>query len=130
MVQKAYNKLAKMEGNPSDEDISKTFMQKVHPTLHISQRIGNIYTGSLFSCLVSLLVTNPEIKNKNAMLFSYGSGLCSTMLTVRVHQNPLSKQQVDSVLDRLKNRIKVSPEEYTQIMLERERNFGKYRGPI
>lgn len=76
-------------------------MERVHPTLHISQRIGNIYTGSLFAGLVSLLVTNPEIKNKNVMLFSYGSGLCSSMLTVRVHQNPLDKQKVDSILSRL-----------------------------
>lgn len=64
------------------------------------------------------------------MLFSYGSGLCSSMLTVKVHQNPLNKQQVDKILNRLQNRIKVSPEEYTQVMLEREKNFGVYKGPI
>lgn len=69
-------------------------MTKVHPTLHISQRIGNIYTGSLFSCLISLLVKNPLIKNKNAMLFSYGSGLCASMLTVKIRSNPLSKNQI------------------------------------
>lgn len=69
-------------------------MTKVHPTLHISQRIGNIYTGSLFSCLISLLINNPQIKNKNAMLFSYGSGLCSSMLSIKIRSNPLAKNQI------------------------------------
>lgn len=92
-------------------------MAKVDPTLQISQRIGNIYTGSLYSCLISLLVVNPEIKNKNVLLFSYGSGLCSSFLQIKVHSNPLSKNQIEDIQERLKNRIKVSPEEYTQIML-------------
>ena len=130
MVQKAYTKLSKMEGNPTDAEITNSFMSKVHPTLHISQRIGNIYTGSLFAGLVSLLVMNPEIKNKNVMLFSYGSGLCSSMLTVKVHQNPLNRQQVENVFERLKNRVKVSPEEYTRVMMEREKNYGVYKGLI
>jgi hydroxymethylglutaryl-CoA synthase len=69
-------------------------MTKVDPTLQISQRIGNIYTGSLYSCLVSLLTSNLEVKNKNAILFSYGSGLCSTMFTVKIHSNPLNKEQI------------------------------------
>ena len=113
MVQKAFTKLAKLEGNPSDEQIAALFKEKVHPTLHIPQRIGNIYTGSLFAGLVSLLVTNPDIKGKNVMLFSYGSGLCSTMMTVRVHQNPLTKKQGEDILARHNNRVKVSPKDYT-----------------
>lgn len=84
-------------------------MSRVDPTLQISQRIGNIYTGSLFSCLVSLLTSFPDIKNKNVMLFSYGSGLCSSMLTVKIHSNPLNRTQIDTVLDRLKNRVRVTP---------------------
>jgi hydroxymethylglutaryl-CoA synthase len=84
-------------------------MTKVDPTLKIPQKIGNIYTGSLFSCLVSLLITIPDIKNKNVLLFSYGSGLCSSMLNIKIHTNPLNKLQVYSIIDRLENRIKISP---------------------
>jgi len=58
--------------------------------MQIPKRIGNIYTGSLFSGLISLLVTNPEINNKTTMMFSYGSGLCSTMFIAKIHNNPLS----------------------------------------
>lgn len=86
MVQKGYHHLYKQEAPSStDGDINESFNKKVHPTLHISQRIGNIYTGSLFSCLISLLISGLDIKGSNVMLFSYGSGLCSTMLSVKIH---------------------------------------------
>lgn len=32
-------------------------MKKVHPCMYISQRVGNIYTGSLFSTLIGLMIT-------------------------------------------------------------------------
>jgi hydroxymethylglutaryl-CoA synthase len=105
-------------------------MTKVDPSLKIPQRIGNIYTGSLYSCLISLLVNIPDIKNKNVLLFSYGSGLCSSMLNVKIHKNPLNRLQVESILGKLENRIKISPNEYTQMMLERERNYGVFRGHV
>lgn len=131
MVMKAYAHMYKQEyPNGTDEEINKNFSAKVHPTLHISQRIGNIYTGSLFSCLVSLLISGLDIKNKNAMLFSYGSGLCSSLLMIKIHDNPLSKSQIENIHERLRNRIKISPEEYTRIMLEREKNYGIFKGVI
>lgn len=88
----------------------KVFMEKVHPTLEIPQRIGNIYTGSLYSGLISLLCSQPNIKDKNVMMFSYGSGLCSTMLTIKIHQNPLNKGQIENIYNRLNLRVKMSPE--------------------
>ena len=94
MVQKAYAHLVKQEGNLTEEQILEEFKKKVDPTLQISQRIGNIYTGSLYSCLISLLTVNPEIKDKNVMLFSYGSGLMASMLTAKIRTNPLSKVQI------------------------------------
>lgn len=57
----------------------------------MSQRIGNIYTGSLYACLFSLLYKNPNMADKKGLMFSYGSGLCSTMLQVHVLTNPLSQ---------------------------------------
>lgn len=118
MVQKAYFKLARVEEpSISDKNCFSRFMEKVHPTLHIPQRTGNIYTGSLFSCLISLLVLNPNIKNKHVLLFSYGSGCCSTMMTAKINSNPLIKNNF--ILERLSQRIKISPEEYTKIMLQK-----------
>lgn len=57
--------------------------------MYISQRVGNIYTGSLFSTLVGLMISGKDLSGKNVGLFSYGSGLCSTLLTAKIHKNVL-----------------------------------------
>jgi hypothetical protein len=35
------------------------------------------------------------------MLFSYGSGLCSSMLTAKIRSNPLSKNQITNIIEKL-----------------------------
>jgi hydroxymethylglutaryl-CoA synthase len=95
MVQKAFTALIKTQyPNISPESIGKMFEDKVQPSLFISQRVGNIYTGSLYACLYSLLYKNPQIRDQKGLLFSYGSGLCSSMLQVKIIENPLSQQQI------------------------------------
>lgn len=44
-----------------------------------------------------MLVNVPDVKGKNVMLFSYGSGLMASMLTVKVMSNPLSKSQINAI---------------------------------
>jgi|688.fasta_scaffold818663_2 hydroxymethylglutaryl-CoA synthase len=87
--------------------------------MEISQRIGNIYTGSIFSTLVGLLISGQDIKNKNISFFSYGSGVCSTLMTAKIHDNILSKRQIEQIKTRLMNRIKITPEVYDIVMAER-----------
>jgi 3-hydroxy-3-methylglutaryl CoA synthase len=57
----------------------------VLPSGFLPRLLGNTYTSSLYTGLLSLLLTTPHIQNKSALLFSYGSGLCSTMMTVKIH---------------------------------------------
>lgn len=64
------------------------------------------------------------------MLFSYGSGLCSSMLTIKIRSNPLNKNQITNITDKLTNRVKFSPEDYTRLMLQKQKNYGVFRGQI
>lgn len=64
------------------------------------------------------------------MLFSYGSGLCSSMFTIKIRSNPLNKNQITNITDKLANRVKFSPEDYTELMLEKQKNYGVFRGQI
>ncbi len=43
------------------------------PSLYLSKNLGNIYTGALMGCLVSLL-TDKQLNtiNKKVLMFSYG----------------------------------------------------------
>jgi len=52
-------------------------------------------------------------------MFSYGSGLCSTMFELTVLANPLAEAQKQRIHALINKRVKVSPAEYSKIMLEK-----------
>ena len=68
--------------------------KKLGPGLEFAKVIGNIYTGSLYLSLASLLFhkTEQEIINKRIIMYSYGSGVATTLFTLKVNSN-YSKEQ-------------------------------------
>jgi hydroxymethylglutaryl-CoA synthase len=63
------------------------YAAKVQPATQVAACTGNTYCGSVHASLLSLLsnVTPTEaLVGKRIVLFSYGSGLASTMLAIRV----------------------------------------------
>jgi hydroxymethylglutaryl-CoA synthase len=55
--------------------------KRVEPSLSVGREIGNIYTGSLFAGLLSL-ITNVDLVGKKVAMFSYGSGSTSSLFTL------------------------------------------------
>mmetsp|Transcript_39999 Transcript_39999/g.35688 ORF Transcript_39999/g.35688 Transcript_39999/m.35688 type:complete len:114 (-) Transcript_39999:469-810(-) len=69
-----------------EEIFKEYYKKKCHPSLKLSTNMGNIYTGSLYLCLMSLIAdTNVDLVNKKILMFSYGSGLASAMFMIRVN---------------------------------------------
>lgn len=65
---------------PASKDL---YDAKVVPGALLPKQLGNSYTCSLYSGLASLVGTHGDsLEGKLATLFSYGSGLCSTMFGV------------------------------------------------
>jgi hydroxymethylglutaryl-CoA synthase len=62
----------------------KSYAAKVTPSMACSKRCGNMYTGSLYSCLASLLDTvEPQnLQGKRASMFGFGSGCAASFWTV------------------------------------------------
>jgi len=67
--------------------------QKCERTLYLAKNLGNIYTGSLYNGLLSLLGQGMpveeggeglDLRGKKVMMFSYGSGCAASMFVVRV----------------------------------------------
>merc|ERR1711972_564505 len=101
------------------------FEKKVHPSLTFSQRIGNMYTPSIYSSLVSLIAKLPENESDcNISLFSYGSGLISSIFGLTIHNTPQVsnsdecfsldslKLNFSQTLTRLDQRSKVTPQQF------------------
>lgn len=74
-VEKVFVNLAKKES-----------VKRVSPALKVPTNTGNMYTASAWASLSSLLyyVGSEELQNKRIGVFSYGSGLASTLLSVVV----------------------------------------------
>lgn len=93
----------------------------------LGQRIGNIYCGSLFLSLVSLLAHEdiPEVtymKGKNIVLFAYGSGFASSMFRL---QTLAAIPKDPTILQQLSLRTKITPEDYTARMKKREEDYQR-----
>ena len=105
--------------------------------MYLGERLGNIYTGSLYSGLISLicndsidLIVNINFinkfynlkkkKNKKIMMFSYGSGLASSLFIVRVIKNLNYIPPRINLIPRLESRIKISLSEFDKVMNDRE----------
>ncbi|KAF6039320.1 HMGCS1 [Bugula neritina] len=125
------------EESYSNKDLEKAFVKasaevfakKTQPSLKIANQVGNMYTPSVYGSLCSYISSNDaaSLANKRAVLFSYGSGLASSMYSVRFSEDttpgsPLTKL-VASLADlntRLESRRKVEPALFSDAMKLRE----------
>lgn len=120
------------EQSLTDKTVEKVFLglakaesaKRVSPALKLATNTGNMYTASCWTSLSSTLffVGNEELQGKKISVFSYGSGLASTLLSVNVVGDI---SHITKVLD-LENRLfvhrsKRSPEEYVQHLEMREK---------
>jgi hydroxymethylglutaryl-CoA synthase len=132
----------KLEETYFDRDLEKAFMtlsksafeEKTQPSLLVASQVGNMYTPSLYGGLVSLLISRDaqELVGKRVALFSYGSGLASSMFSLRVSLDaspgsPLKRlvENLTHIKPELELRYKISPEEFNSLMETRENNHHK-----
>jgi hydroxymethylglutaryl-CoA synthase len=56
------------------------FAERVVPSCRINQNVGNCYTGSVFSSLLSVINDKgAELGGKRILMFSYGSGSMASL---------------------------------------------------
>lgn len=87
----------------------------MHPTLYLSKTLGNIYTGSLYTGLLSIML-QPGLVGKKVVMFSYGSGLMSSMFTIRIKSDLQQMRKAIDFEGRLTKRVEVSPEEFDAVL--------------
>jgi hydroxymethylglutaryl-CoA synthase len=118
MAKKAHRQLRSIEG---DQTPDASFDAQVSASLALPAQVGNIYTGSLYLALASLLSTSPrDLDGQRIGLFSYGSGSCAEFFAGTVvagAQARVKALQLQALLDA---RRKLTIEEYEAIMRARE----------
>lgn len=106
----------------TDKVVEKTFMtlskkrfqERVNPGIQVATLCGNMYCGSVWGGLASLIAHVPasSLEGKRVGLFSYGSGLAASFTSFKVVGNT---EKISKTLDlpaRLEGRRKVAPEAY------------------
>jgi len=104
----------------------ENWKNKCNVSLLLSKELGNIYTGSLYTGLLSLICNKDiNLQDKSILMFSYGSGCSASMFTIR---GVGDYSQIASTADfhqRLSERLRLKVEEYDRRMMLRETRFGK-----
>ncbi|KAF1842474.1 hydroxymethylglutaryl-CoA synthase [Cucurbitaria berberidis CBS 394.84] len=115
----------------SDKTVEKTFMglakkrfaSRVQPGIQVPTQCGNMYCGSVYGSLCSLLanVKSEDLQGKRIGMFSYGSGLASSLFSFIVKGNTETIAKQLDIQSRLDSRRVVAPEVYDEMCNLREK---------
>ncbi|MDX2010711.1 MAG: hydroxymethylglutaryl-CoA synthase [Myxococcaceae bacterium] len=118
MAKKAHRQLRALENDPTPD---ASFETQVAASLALPAQVGNIYTGSLYLALTSLLSTSARsLDGQRIGLFSYGSGSCAEFFSGTVVAGAQERVKALGLQAMLDGRKKLSIDEYEAIMRERE----------
>lgn len=95
----------------------KRFTERVQPSLTAPTMCGNMYTASVYSGLISLLsnVPSSDLLGRRVGVYSFGSGLASTLFSLRVIGDVSDIAAKVDLHARLAARKQVSPEFYDEV---------------
>lgn len=109
----------------TDKTVEKTFMglakkrfaARVQPSIQVPTQCGNMYCGSVYGSLCSLLSNVPSdaAQGKRIGMFSYGSGLASSLFSFKIRGNIEEMQKKLDIQNRLESRRVVAPEVYDEV---------------
>lgn len=101
----------------------KRFAARVQPSIEVPTMCGNMYCASVYSSLVSLItnISSDDIQGKRIGIFSYGSGLASSMFSLKVKGSTEEMRSKIDLHKRLEDRRTVAPEVYDEMCNMRER---------
>jgi len=119
------------EQSVTDKTVEKTFMalakkrfaQRVQPSIQVPTQCGNMYCASVYGSLVSLLSNIPsaDLQGKRVTIFSYGSGLASSMFSLKIRGSTDELKAAVDLQTRLDARRVVAPEVYDEMCNLREK---------
>jgi len=100
------------------------YKKKTQPSVLLPQELGNCYCASLWAGLVSLLANkHQELVGKRVLMFSYGSGLSSTMFSFKVTQSVSAIAENSNVIQRLESRMWIKPKKFAKALLLNEKRY-------
>lgn len=107
-------------------EINKNFEEKVLKSFKIPRLVGNTYSSTVYTSLVSLLLDDDDVKPGDRIgLYSYGSGSCAEFYSAIVL--PEAKEYIKSlkINEHLKARRELTVEEFDNLSRKRSSHADK-----
>jgi len=136
MSKKAHRRLIEVENEDMAAEalenvFQHTYKEKVVPGLLGAKEVGNIYTGSVYMSLISLLESErSRISGKKVGLFSYGSGCGAEFMVFKVKKN--IQQIIENIkfLEQINRRKELTFEQYTQFYSKSSEEINYYPAEV
>lgn len=110
--------LAILEGE--NEENQNRILAKYEKSITYSRKIGNLYTGSLYLGLISLLENAEDLKAGDLIgLFSYGSGAVAEFFSGRLVEDYQDQLLKAKHAEQLEQRTQLTIEEYERMFSDR-----------
>jgi hydroxymethylglutaryl-CoA synthase len=118
MARKAHRHLRTLDG---DEKPDESFDRQVAAGLTLPAQVGNIYTGSLYLSLASLLALRTDrLAGQKVGLFSYGSGCCAEFFDCTIEPEAQERVRASGLLETLEQRRKLEVSDYEAVFAARD----------
>lgn len=102
-----------------NENLKDKLNENFHTSIIYNQKVGNIYTGSLYLNLLSLLENSKSLSSSdNILMYSYGSGAVCEIFSVTLVDGFEKRLRSDRMAD-FDTRVKLSIEEYEKMFFEK-----------
>lgn len=110
--------------NIENTELPNRIYDNIDKSIKLNTIVGNIYTGSLFLNLLSLLQDKKIKQGSKITMYSYGSGATAEMYTLKLSEN--YEKYIDNYFDILDKRIKLDIDEYENKFLNKVDYEKKY----
>lgn len=102
-----------------NENLKDKLNENFHTSIIYNQKVGNIYTGSLYLNLLSLLENSKSLSSgDNILMYSYGSGAVCEIFSVTLVDGFEKRLRSDRMAD-FDARVKLSIEKYEKMFFEK-----------
>ena len=102
-----------------NKNLKDKLNENFHTSIIYNQKVGNIYTGSLYLNLLSLLENSKSLSSgNNILMYSYGSGAVCEIFSVTLVNGFEKRLRSDRMAD-FDTRVKLSIEEYEKMFFEK-----------
>ncbi len=117
LVRKAHQIVVEsLDPDATESAVSASFERFVRPSLRYCEQLGNIFSGTLYAALASLLDSEPPAPGERVGLFSYGSGSGAEFFSGLVAPTARGTLARHALAARLAARRQLTFDEYETVM--------------